>query len=168
VPVNDDFSEIILGEQKILSNPEQICLILIFEGDARSDTGVNKKEIAAEEPSAQGGQEDVVGLGEDVGERPGDPFLFVLIEIWLRHNPVGQQGLHSAEFPPLLQHHWIMEELGQNRLVVPFQIDRLVKQAPVDQTVDDLTGSRPAIDIVPEKHFNRARYRAGSEVGVDP
>ena len=60
VAVNDEFTVVLCRVEKLMTNPEQIVVVLLLDRDVRANAGMHEQEISAAKAVAEALQEQLV------------------------------------------------------------------------------------------------------------
>ena len=71
VAMHDDLAEILLVQEKIFSDPEQVCLTLLFQRNSRPHARMREKEVPARERQCETFKEAAMVIGQRLSEGNG-------------------------------------------------------------------------------------------------
>src|SRR4051812_14576139 len=106
-------------------------------------------------------------LWQCAGEGRGDPVLIESLLVQGRHDAIGHEGFQATVLPPFFQRSWVTQELGQENLVIAFQINCLLGPAALDERVERLPRRRSAVDVITQEDRERASDWASGKIGVN-
>ncbi len=93
------------------------------------------------------------------------PLVFVRVD--RGRDAVGHQRLQPSEQPPPIENGRVVEEVRDIGFVVAFEADELAGAAARHQHIQDLAGLRAAVDVIADKHFDRALGRIACTIRID-
>src|SRR4051812_46543316 len=138
VAVNNDFAEVLVRGQKLVSYPKKVDFTLPCEFHVRSHAGMHKEKVPAREGGLQVPEKTKMGLWHRVVKRCLQfSDLFSAHQLF-RRNPVGQKGFKTAQAHPLIEQTAIGQTLDCDQFVVPSEEHAFVCLRVQDQTVDCL------------------------------
>ena len=86
--MHDDFAEMVLAQQEILSDPEEVVFGLLGEANSRSNSRMYKEKITADEILLQSAQELAVAGWKNPVKFRGELSSVLRIGFDLRHKSV--------------------------------------------------------------------------------
>ena len=165
--VHDKFLEPLFAGEKLLTNPKQIFFLLLANGNAGSNTGVDKQKIPAIEREIEGVEKFKVPFGYGLRQFFGQlPLLRdARINRWLE--PVGHEGFETAVEPPFIQNGWRAQKATNEVVVIAPEKDSLFGPLASEQKIQHLSRGRSPVDIVANKNHDRATGWVQRAVRVD-
>jgi hypothetical protein len=131
VTMDNEFPEIVLGEQKVVADPKEVFRALPIEGAGRVDAGVDEEIVAADKLCLQQRQELSVGFGKRLDEGPGQGLAFEGVRPHRRLQAIGQQGFLTAEITPAVKESRIFQEIEDKGLMIALQKYRVMRTASI-------------------------------------
>ena len=163
--MHDEFAVILGRVEKLVTDPDQVIGILVFDRDVGPDAGVNEQEISTRKMIAQTLQKKLVRPWKGLEEAAVK--VDFRLEIRVQIDTVGGKGLHAAQLVPMTEFGRVLKEIFHQGLVIAAQAHRLVLNQPDGQYIDDGLRIRASIDIVAEIDLDRVLYRPASKVIAD-
>ena len=165
--MHDKFLEPLFAGEKLLTNPEEIFLPLFPNGNARSNTSVDKQEIPAIEREPEGIEKFKVRVGYGLGQCFGQLSLLrdARINRWLE--PVGHKSFEAAAESPFIQNCWLAQKAMNEGLVIALEKNSFLGPPASEQEIQHFSRSRPPVNIVADKDHDRAIGRVQCTIHID-
>src|SRR5882672_4029772 len=116
--MHDKFLEPLITGEKLLSYPKQIFFPLLPNGNARSNTGMDKQKIPTTERELERVEKFEVRLGYRLGQFLGQSSLLsdARINRWLES--VGHESFETAVESPFIKNCWLAQKAMNEGLVI--------------------------------------------------
>lgn len=151
--------------EELITNPDQIICILMFDRNIRTNARMHEQEISATELVAQALHDQFVCTRKRV-EKAAMQIACCLRSV-VQLDTVGRKCLHAAQLLPVLQDGRILQKTFHHSFVVAAQAHRAIGDEPHREQIEHRSRVRSAIDIVAEIDFDRMRDRPAPYVVVD-
>jgi hypothetical protein len=163
----DKFLEPLFAGEKLLTNPKQIFFPLLPNGNAGSNTGMDKHKIPTTERELEGVEKFEVRFGYRLGQFFGQSSLLsdARINRWLES--VGHESFEAAAESPFIQNCWHAQKAMNQGLVIAFEKNGFFSPRASEQKIQHFSRGRPAVDIVADKNHDRATGRVQYTIHVD-
>src|SRR5216683_619379 len=154
--MHDKFLERLFTGEKLLTNPKQIFFPLLSNGNAGSNTGMDKQKIPTTERELEGVEKFEVRFGYRLGQFFGQSSLLsgARTNRWLE--PVGHESFETAAESPFIQNCWRTQKEMNEGLVIALEKNSFFGSRASEQKIQHLFRGRSPVDIVANKNHDRA------------
>lgn len=167
VAVDNDLLELLVPKQEVVANPEKVIFRLLLNRNERTQACVDEKKISTDERKLESLEELAVRFGRCAGEVARESGLIIEGRIHRRLQSVRDEGLETTVLPPIIQERGGLQEIEQERLMVPLEENHFRRAAWRDQKIKDLLRIRAAIDVVAKENRDRLGNRMEHDVHLD-
>ena len=151
--------------EELITNPDQIICILMFDRNIRTNARMHEQEISATELVAQALHDQFVCTWKGV-EKAAVQIVRRLGSV-AQLDAIGRKRLHAAQLLPVLQNRRVLKEPVHHSFMVATQAHRAIGNEPDREQINHRPGMRTAIDVVAEIDFDSMRDRSAPDVVVD-
>ena len=154
--MHDKFLEPLITGEKLLANPKQIFCALLSNGNAGSNTGMDKQKIPTTERELEGVERFEVRFGYRLGQFFGQSSLLsgTRINRWLE--PVGYESFETAAESPFIQNCWRAQKEMNEGLVIALEKNGFFGSRASEQKIQHFFRGRSPVDVVANKNHDRA------------
>jgi hypothetical protein len=163
--MHNEFAVVLGRVEELVTDPDQVIGILVFDRDVGPDAGVNEQEVSTRKMIAQTLQKKLVRPWKGLEEAAVQ--VDFRLEIRVQIDAAGGKGLHAAQLVPMTKFGRVLKEILHQGLVIAAQAHRAVLNQPDGQHIDDGLRMGASIDIVTEIDLDRVLYRPASKVIAD-
>jgi hypothetical protein len=165
--VHDKFLEPLITGEKLLTNPKQIFFPLLPNGNAGSNSGMDKQKIPATERELEGVEKFEVRFWYRLGQFFGQSSLLsdARINRWLES--VGYESFEAAAESPFIQNCWHAQKAMNQGFVIALQKNGFLGPLASEQKIQHFSRGRSPVDIVANKNYDRATGWVQCTIHVD-
>ena len=161
------FSNSLSQSRKSSRIQEKVIFRLLLNRNERRQACVDEKKISTDERKLESVEELAVRFGRCAGEVAREFGLIIEGRIYRRLQSVRDEGLETTVLPPIIQERGGLQEIEQERLMVPLEENHFRRAAWRDQKIKDLLRIRAAIDVVAKENRDRLGNRMEHDVHLD-
>jgi len=165
--MHDKFLERLFTGEKLLTNPKQIFFPLLSNGNAGSNTGVDKQKITTTERELEGVEKFKVRFGYRLGQFFGQSSSLsgARINRWLES--VGREGFETTAESPFIQNCWRAQKAMNEGLVIALEKNAFFGSRASEQKIQHFFRGRSPVDVVANKNHDRATGWVQGTIHVD-